>query len=63
MLAATMAWGWFSYSAMPKVFFENWGLLLTNTTGSFAVIIVIMALSTAIAFLGVVRGYSAQKTA
>jgi hypothetical protein len=61
MLAATLAWGWLAYSAIPKAFAENWGLLLTNTTGSFVVIVIVMTLSTAAAFFGVARGYSARK--
>lgn len=63
MLIATIVWGWLAYTALPQVFAENWGLLLTNTTGSFVVILMIMAASTAIAFLGLVRGYSARKPA
>ena len=61
MLVATITWGWLSYAAMPQVFTENWGLLLTNTTGSFIVIFIMMMLSTAAAFFGVMRGYSVQK--
>ena len=63
MLVAAIVWGWLAYSALPQVFAENWGLLLTNTTGSFIVIVMVMALSTAAALLGVARGYSARKTA
>ena len=61
MLVATLAWGGLAYSALPRVFAENRGLLLTNTTGSFIVVILIMGLSTAAAFFGVVRGYSVKK--
>jgi hypothetical protein len=63
MLIATILWGWLAYSALPQVFAENWGLLLTNTTGSFAVVVAIMALSTGIAFFGLARGRWARKTA
>ena len=63
MLIATIAWGWFSYSAMPEVFSENWGLLLTNTASSFVVIVTVMVLSTAAAFWGIVRGYSVRNVA
>ena len=61
MLVATVAWGGLAYSAMPQVFSENRGLLLTNTAGSLVVIVVVMAFSTIAAFFGVVRGYSARK--
>ncbi len=61
MLAATIVWGWLAYSALPQVFAENWGLLLTNTTCSFAVTVAIMAVSTAVAIFGVMRGRSARK--
>ena len=60
MLVATILWGWLAYSALPQVFAENLGLLLTNTTGSFVVIVLVMTLSTVAAFFGVVRGYSAR---
>ena len=63
MLIATLAWGWLSFSALPRVFAGNWGLLQTSTTGSFAVIVAIMAFSTAVAFFGITRGRSARKTA
>jgi len=61
MLAATTAWGGLSYFALPQVFAENRGLLLTNTTGSFVFILVVMSVSTFAAFFGVVRGYLARK--
>jgi hypothetical protein len=63
MLIATIIWGWLAYSALPQVFAENWGLLLSNTMASFAVIIVIMAFSTALALFGVARGYLSRKPA
>ncbi len=63
MLAATVAWGWLANSAMPQVFAGNWGLLLTNTTGSFAVTVSIMAASTAVALLGILRGRPARNVA
>jgi hypothetical protein len=63
MLLATVAWGWLSYAALPGVFSENWGLLLSNTTLSFGTTMAIMLCSTAMAFFGVVRGYRSRKTA
>jgi len=59
-LIATLAWGWLSFSALPQVFSENLGLLLSNTTVSFTIIISIMTLATAIAFFGLARGQSAR---
>jgi hypothetical protein len=61
MLTATLVWGWLAYSALPQVFAENWGLLLTNTSLSYAVTLTIMALSTALAFYGLARGRSSLK--
>jgi hypothetical protein len=60
MLMATIAWAWFSYSAMPEVFSQNWGLLLSNTTASFLAIIAIMTTATTMAFFGLARGRSAR---
>jgi hypothetical protein len=62
MLIATITWGWLVFAATPQVFAENWGLLLGNTTGSFTIIILVMAVSTAVAWFGVARGYAARKT-
>lgn len=61
MLLATLAWGWLAHAAVPHVFSENWGLLLSNTTFAFAITIAIMIVSTAVAFLGVSRGHSSRK--
>ena len=58
-----MVWGLLAYSAMPGVFAANWGLLMSNTTLSFAIILAIMLLSTLLACFGVARGYSARKLA
>ena len=55
MLAATVAWGWFSYAAMPDVFVQDWGLLETNTALSLSITISVMALATAAAVLGLKR--------
>ena len=61
MLIATVAWGWLSYAALPAVFAQNWGLLLTNTTASLGVTILVMVLSTAAAFFGIARGLSSRR--
>jgi hypothetical protein len=63
MLLATVAWAGFSYSAMPQVFSQNWGLLLSNTTASFVVIVVIMIVATALAFVGLGRARLARMAA
>ncbi|HEX8992328.1 MAG TPA: hypothetical protein VF784_11680 [Anaerolineales bacterium] len=63
MLLATIAWGWLSYAALPDVFSENWGLLLSNTVLSFAITLAIMICSTVVAFFGVARGFSSRKLA
>lgn len=60
MLLGTIAWGYLSYAAMPEVFSQNWGLLLSNTTASFAAIIAVMALATGMAFYGVARARAAR---
>ena len=60
MLLATVAWGWFGYSAMPQVFSQNWGLLQSNTTVSLLVIIAIMAVATALAFVALARARAAR---
>ncbi len=60
MLIATVAWGWISYSAMPDVYSQNWGLLQSNTAVSFAVIITLMAVATGTALLGLSRARAAR---
>ncbi|MGD0707240.1 MAG: hypothetical protein ABSA51_02165 [Anaerolineaceae bacterium] len=62
MLVGTIIWSGLAYSSMPQVFAEDWGLLQANTTGSMIEIVVIMALSTALAFFGLVRGWSARRS-
>jgi hypothetical protein len=62
MLVGTIIWSGLAYSSMPQVFAEDWGLLQANTTGSMIGIVVIMALSTALAFFGLTRGWSARRS-
>lgn len=62
MLFATVIWGVLAHSAMPQVFAEDWGLLQSNTAASLIAIIVTMALSCALACLGLRRGWSARRT-
>jgi hypothetical protein len=61
MLAATLVFGGLANAASPGWFASNLGLLLTNTAASYAVTVTLMALATAAAVLGMVRGFSARK--
>jgi hypothetical protein len=61
MLVATLTFGWLARSALPQWFAGDYGLLLINTTLSFGVTVTIMACSTALAFFGLIRGYSSRK--
>jgi hypothetical protein len=62
MLAATLTWAWVSFSALPGVLGGSYGPWGTSTQAWFAGIVVLMALCTAAACLGVWRGRSRQKT-
>jgi len=61
MLLATLAFGWLAYGSLPQWFAEDLGLLLMNTTVSFAGTIVIMLASATVAWVGVARGFSSWK--
>ena len=61
MLAGTLAFGGLAHAALPDWFASNQGLLLTNTSLSYGITVVIMVLSTAVAFFGLLRGFSARK--
>ena len=63
MLAATLIWALVSFSALPGVLGGNFGPWGTSTQAWFAGIVVLMALCTAAACLGVWRGRSRQKAA
>ena len=58
-----IAFGWLASSVLPNWFAGDFGLLLVNTTVSFAGTIAIMLLSTAVAWTGVTRGFSSWRTA
>jgi hypothetical protein len=60
MLAATLAWGWLAFSALPDVFSENYGLWQTSTRAWYFGIVAWMGLCTLAAFLGLRRGRSAR---
>ncbi len=62
MLVATLAFGWLAYSVLPDWFAGDLGLLLINTTVSYAGTIAIMALSAAVAWIGVARGFASWRT-
>jgi hypothetical protein len=63
MLAATITWGSLAFSSLPGAFAGNFGPWGTSTQVWFAGIILLMALSTVVAFLGLMRGRSRQKLA
>ena len=63
MLLATILWGWLSYTAMPNLLSENWGLLLMNTALSFGATLVIMTGSSLVAIFGVARAYASRRLA
>jgi hypothetical protein len=63
MLAGTLAFGWLAHTAVPNWFTSNLGLLLSNTSASFAVTVLIMIISTAVAIFGLAHGRSAWKMA
>ena len=63
MLLATILWGWLSYTAMPNLLSENWGLLLMNTGLSFGATLVIMTGSSLVAIFGVARAYASRRLA
>lgn len=62
-LLGTLAWGWFSYAAMPQVASQNWGLLLSNTAASFGLIVFVMLIATGAALLGLGRARAARLSA
>jgi hypothetical protein len=61
MLVGTLVYGWLAYTVIPTWFTSNLGLLLSNTATSFAVTVIIMVLSTAVAVFGLARGFSWRK--
>jgi hypothetical protein len=61
VLVATLTWGSLAFSSLPGVFTGNFGPWGTSTQVWFASIILLMTLSTAAAFLGLMRGRSKQK--
>lgn len=63
MLAATLVWGWLSFSALPQVLTGNYGPWGTNTQAWFIGILTLMTLSTLAAIFGLVRARTAQKLA
>jgi hypothetical protein len=56
MLIGTLIFGWLAHAALPDWFTSNQGLLLTNTTFSYGVTVAVMAVSTAAAIFGLLRG-------
>jgi hypothetical protein len=60
MLAATLAWGWLSFAALPQVFSGNSGPWQTSTQAWFYGILALMSLCNVAAFFGLARGHSAR---
>jgi hypothetical protein len=60
MFVATVVWGWLSYSLRPDLFTENMGVMMTNTRGSFAFTVIVMAIATITACIGVLRARSSR---
>jgi hypothetical protein len=56
MVGATLTWGLASKAAAPQLFSEDDGLLASNTTVSWLLILGLMAISAAIAIAALVRG-------
>jgi hypothetical protein len=63
MLGGTLAFGWLAYAALPGWFAADQGLLLSNTSLSYWIIVAVMILSTAAALFGLARSRPAMKTA
>jgi hypothetical protein len=61
MLVATLTWGSLAFSSLPGVFTGNFGPWGTSAQFWFAGVILLMTLSTVVAFLGLMRGRSRQK--
>jgi hypothetical protein len=56
IMAATLTWGLAARAANPQLFSEDEGLLASNTTVSWLLILALMAIFTAIAIAALVRG-------
>jgi hypothetical protein len=62
-LAATAIWGIALRVQEPRLFWGDGGLLETNTAVTWLAIVAAMAVSTVIAAVAVVRGFSARGAA
>jgi hypothetical protein len=60
MFLGTEIWGWLSYSLRPDLFTGNMGVMMTSTRGSFAFTLIVMAVATCVACIGVLRGRSSR---
>jgi hypothetical protein len=60
MLAATLAWGWLAFSALPEVFSGNFGPWQTSTQAWYYGIVALMGLCILAAFYGLRRGRPAR---
>jgi hypothetical protein len=62
-LAATVTWGVALLAQEPRLFWDDGGLLDTNTAVTWLAIVAAMAVSTVVATVAVVRGFSARAAA
>lgn len=62
-LSATITWGVALLAQAPRLFWEDGGLLDTNTAVTWLAIVAAMAVSTVVATLAVARGFSARAAA
>jgi hypothetical protein len=60
MFAATVVWGWLSYSLRPDLFTGNMGVMMTSTRGSFAFTLIVMAMAVGMAGFGLMRVRSSR---
>lgn len=63
MLVATVIWGVSLRASVPQLFNSNEGIKASSTAASWAVIVVMMALATIVALVGVVRGFTTRQLA
>lgn len=60
ILVATVIWGFGLHSLDPQLFASNEGIVGTSTIGTWLGIIIAMAIAVGIAFVALIRGFSAR---
>jgi len=63
MFVATVIWGWLSFSLRPDLFTGNMGVMMTSARGSFAFTLIVMAVATVMACIGIARARSSRMSA